>query len=140
MIEAYAEDPMGNSGPLADDVRQRLISGLRKHPTTIILLAMQAEQPVGIAVCFLGFSTFAAQPLINIHDLYVAHPLRGQGIGKMLLAHVEQEANSRNCCKLTLEVQEDNVRARTAYLAYGFSEPVYAEQSRGSLFLSKNVP
>ena len=45
--------------------------------TTLILLADQAADAIGIAVFFRGFSTFAARPLMNIHDLHVAPATAG---------------------------------------------------------------
>lgn len=71
LTAAYALDVMGNGGPLPADVLERLVPGLKAHPTTVILLAYVDGAAVGIATCFLGFSTFAARPLVNIHDLAV---------------------------------------------------------------------
>ena len=137
LIDAYAVDPMGNGKPLSAEVRRALIPGLQQHPTTVIFLAYQGGKAIGIAVCFLGFSTFAARPLINIHDLAVLPEYRGQGIGRRLLEEVERKARDLGCCKLTLEVQENNHRARRAYEAVGFAQAVYEEAAGGSLFLSK---
>jgi len=47
-------------------------------------------------VCFRGFSTFAAAPLINVHDLAVVPGFRGQGIGRRLLEAVEMYAEDWN--------------------------------------------
>src|SRR5580765_6160599 len=79
LIDAYSRDPMGDGKPLSPDARARLIAGLREHPTTLIILAFKAGEPVGVAVCFRGFSTFAARPLLNIHDLNVLPAHRGKG-------------------------------------------------------------
>ena len=137
LLDAYARDPMGNGKALSNEVRGDLIPGLQRHPTTIIFLAFQNKNAVGIATCFGGFSTFAARPLINIHDFYVIPDLRGQKIGHMILAAVEQKARATGCCKVTLEVQQNNHRARRIYEAAGFSRSVYVEVAGGALFLSK---
>ncbi|MDJ0780329.1 MAG: GNAT family N-acetyltransferase [Desulfosarcinaceae bacterium] len=137
LLEAFSRDVMGNGSPMAPAVRDRLIPGLLAHPTTLIFLAFLDEQPVGLAVCFRGFSTFAAKPLINIHDLVVLPGQRGHGIGKRLLAAVEAEARGSGCCKVTLEVQENNQRARKLYAAAGFRQATYAEAAGGSLALTK---
>jgi GNAT superfamily N-acetyltransferase len=137
LINAYAMDPMGNGAPLSAEVRGALIPGLKQHPTSVIFLAYQEGKGVGIAVCFRGFSTFAARPLINIHDLAVLPAYRGQGIGRRLLEEVERKARETDCCKLTLEVQENNHRARHVYEAAGFAQAKYVEAAGGSLFLSK---
>jgi len=137
LINAYAADPMGNGKPLAPEVRNALIPGLRQHPTTLIFLAYQGDTAIGIAVCFLGFSTFAAQPLINIHDLAVLPGYRGLGSGRQLLEAVERKARSLGCCKLTLEVLEHNHRARRVYEAAGFAPATYREEAGGAWFLAK---
>lgn len=139
MTSAYAQDAMGNGEPLPQDVLARLITGLRAHPTTIVFLAYIDEQVVGIATCFLGFSTFTARPLINIHDLAVLPEQRGRGIGRSLLATVEHAARERGCSRVTLEVQENNSRARQVYQAAGFAQAVYGETTGGSLFYTKRL-
>ena len=92
MVEAYSMDAMGSAKPLDPDVRARLVPGLQRHPTTLIFLAFDDEQPVGVAVCFIGFSTFAAKPLINIHDYMVVSAFRGKSVGRRLLEAVEVKA------------------------------------------------
>jgi GNAT superfamily N-acetyltransferase len=137
LIDAYARDPMGNGQPLSPEVRRALIPGLQQHPTTVIFLAYQGGKAIGIAVCFLGFSTFAAQPLINIHDLAVLPSHRGQGTSRRLLEAVERKARAMGCCKITLEVQENNLRARQVYEAAGFAQAVYQKTTGGGLFFSR---
>jgi GNAT superfamily N-acetyltransferase len=138
MLDAYASDPQGGGQPLEDDVRQRLVPALREHPTTVILLAFDGPRPVGIAACFRGFSTFSARPLLNLHDLAVIPEYRGRGVGRRLLAAVEEKARSLGCTKVTLEVLEANP-ARALYSAMGYSSPVYYKGSGQALFLTKSV-
>lgn len=139
LTAAYALDPMGNGGPLPVDVLDRLIPGLQNLPTTVIFLAYMHGVPVGIATCFVGFSTFLGRPLLNIHDLAVVPEHRGTGIGRRLLAAVEQKARALGCGRLTLEVQEDNARARRTYERIGFKQTVYSETAGGALFYSKSL-
>lgn len=135
LIDAYATDPIGGGAPLAADVRERLVAGLRAHPTTLVLLAFAGERPVGIAVCFFGFSTFHARPLLNVHDLAVLADWRGRGVGRALLEAAEARARQRGCCKLTLEVQDANQRARRLYESFGFADFTLAGST--TRFLSK---
>ncbi len=137
LIDAYARDPMGNGGPLSEDVMERLIPGLRGHPTSMVFLAYSDGAAAGVAVCFLGFSTFAAQPLINIHDLAVLPTERGRGVGRRLLEAVADKGRTLGCCKLTLEVQENNQRARRLYESVGFAQAVYQREAGGALFMSR---
>ena len=137
LIHAYAMDPMGNGRPLSAQTRLELIPGLRRVPTAVIFLAYREQSAIGIAVCFRGFSTFAARPLINVHDLAVLPAHRGQGVGRRLLEAVERKARDLRCCKLTLEVAEHNGNARRIYGAAGFAQAVYAPGTGSALFMSK---
>lgn len=139
LIGAYAEDAMGNGGPLPEAVMKELIPGLRKHPTTLILLAYVEGRPVGIATCFVGFSTFYARPLVNVHDLAILPEYRGQGIGRQLLEGVLDNAKQRGCCKVTLEVHETNQRAKQMYEAAGFAEGAAREPGGRWLFYSRPI-
>lgn len=135
LVDAFAMDRTGK--PLSVQARGDLIPGLQHHPTTHIFLAYRDDGAVGIAVCFRGFSTFAARPLINIHDLLVLPQCRGQGVGRQLLQAVEQRAREMGCCRLTLEVQENNHRAMQVYEAAGFRPPEYQGDAANLLSLSK---
>ena len=139
LIDAYAMDPMGNGNPLSGAVKKELIPGLKKHPNTLILLALLNGKPIGIAVCFIGFSTFAARPLINVHDFAVLPAHRGCGVGRTLLAAVECKAQEMGCCKVTLEVLENNRPALKLYAAAGFTQAQYQASAGGALFFSKSL-
>jgi ribosomal protein S18 acetylase RimI-like enzyme len=137
MVDAYSRDAMGNAKPLDSDVRVQLIAGLQKHPTTLIFLAFDGDRPVGAAICFIGFSTFAAKPLVNIHDFVVLPASRGKGVGRRLLDAVEGRARERGCCKLTLEVMDNNHRALQMYQAAGFVRYALQEEGGAAIFMSK---
>jgi ribosomal protein S18 acetylase RimI-like enzyme len=127
ILDSYASSPVGGGRPLSPDVRERVVPMLRQHPTSLVLLAFIGDEPVGIAVCFFGLSTFRARPLLNIHDLAVLPQYRGEGVGTALLNAVEERARRKGCCKLTLEVLDDNTRARGLYRRFGFEDSVVAE-------------
>lgn len=135
VLDSYASAPVGGGQPLAPDVRERLIPMLREHPTSLVLLAFVDDEPVGIAVCFFGLSSFRARPLLNIHDLAVLPQYHGQGVGRALLKAVEDRARRKGCCKLTLEVLDDNTRARDLYRRFGFDDVVVGKSA--TRFLAK---
>ncbi|HKY36621.1 MAG TPA: GNAT family N-acetyltransferase [Polyangiaceae bacterium] len=137
VLDSYAAAPIGGAVSLSADVRERLIPALRKQASALVLLALRAGQPVGAATCFYGFSTFYARPLLNVHDLAVRPEFQGRGIGRALLAAAEERARARGCCKLTLEVREDNHRARKLYFERGFRDFELAGKQYPTLFLSK---
>jgi ribosomal protein S18 acetylase RimI-like enzyme len=138
IIDSYARDPVGGGVPLPAAVREGLVESLREHPTTRVLLAFEGDRPVGAAICFLGLSTFRAKPLLNIHDLAVLPAWRGKGVGRALLTAAEDRARREGCCKLTLEVQEENLRARSLYESFGFGDFVIGGPTP-TRFLSKEL-
>jgi ribosomal protein S18 acetylase RimI-like enzyme len=137
LTAAYAADPMGVGDPLPSEVRERVIPGLKATPNARVFLAYLGGEAVGLATCFIGFSTFHARPLINIHDLAVLEGTRGRGIGRALLTAVEAEGRVLGCCKVTLEVNERNQRAMQLYQSAGFKQAGADGPVGGALFFSK---
>ena len=137
LLDAYARIPLIHGKPLTDEVKRNLIPGLQRMPTALVLLAYEGTRPVGLAICFGGFSTFAAQPLLNLHDIAVAESHRGQGVGRQLLDAVEAKAREQGCCKVTLEVDRQNDRARHVYQAAGYTCSNGSDLSDDVMFLKK---
>jgi ribosomal protein S18 acetylase RimI-like enzyme len=121
LVDAYSRDVMGRGEPLGEDELVRLVKGLSENPCCFTLLAFDGKRPVGIANCITGYSTFAAAPLVNIHDLAVLEDVRGRGVGAKLLEAVDERARAMNCCKVTMEVRTDNP-ARRLYARHGFGD------------------
>lgn len=119
ILNTYAKDPMGMNMPLREEVKDVLIREMTLFPATVCFLAYEDNKEAGLANCFYGFSTFEAKKVLNIHDLAVNPDFRGKGIGKALIQAVENKARKSDCCKITLEVREDN-RARNLYERSGF--------------------
>lgn len=120
MLDAYAQDPMGGGEGISEDTKENLIKEMDKREHVFSLLAFDGDVPVGIANCVEGFSTFAAKPLMNIHDIAVIPDYRGKGVAQKLLEEVKTLAEFRGCVKLTLEVLDKNDRAKVAYEKFGF--------------------
>ncbi|MCA9269958.1 MAG: GNAT family N-acetyltransferase [Planctomycetales bacterium] len=120
LLDHYAAHPMGQGRRLSPDVKARLLPGLRSRPNALAVLAYLDGSPVGLALCFEGFSSFQAMPLVNIHDFVVHESVRGQGVGRALMQHVFALARERGCCRVTLEVQVDNRPAMRLYESCGF--------------------
>ena len=122
MINQYLADPMGEGTPLKKLQQLRLVDGLATHPSSFVLFATIEDTIVGMATCFINFSTFSVKPYLNIHDLFVLKELRGIGIGSGLLQKCVDISNERGYCKVTLEVREDNLKAQSIYRRLGFDE------------------
>jgi len=139
LLDGYARDPMGGGQALTDEVRASLLPRLRTCSHYLGVIAWHDETPVGLVNCFEGFSTFAAEPLVNIHDIVVVRDVRGTGISQRLLAKVEELARARGCCKLTLEVLSNNHVAQGAYRKFGFDAYQLDPQAGQALFWQKKL-
>lgn len=140
LLDGYARDPAGGGEPLSAFAKANLPAALQARPFMFSVLAFddaQDSMPVGLINCVEGFSTFACQPLVNIHDVVVISAYRGRGIGEQMLALVEQMARERGACKLTLEVLSGNVAASRLYRRIGF-ENYQLEPTMGhAVFMQK---
>lgn len=139
LMQLYTRDPMGGGQELSDFAKANLPHELAKRSSALVIIAFIGGQPVGLAVCFEGFSTFACKPLLNIHDLVVDPIHRGKGISKKILGKAEQIAIESGCCKLTLEVLEGNNTALAAYKSFGFKAYELDPKMGRALFLEKKL-
>ncbi|RTL53511.1 MAG: GNAT family N-acetyltransferase [Rhodocyclaceae bacterium] len=139
LLDHYARDPMGGGSGLTEEVKATLVEQLRLVPHFYGALAFIDGKAAGLINCFFGFSTFVGAPLLNVHDIVVHADVRGSGVGQALLAHVENVASQRGCCKLTLEVLSNNHTALKAYERAGFKPYVLDPAAGQALFLQKKL-
>jgi GNAT superfamily N-acetyltransferase len=84
-----------------------------------VIFAYVEEQPVGFAVYFHNFSTFAGRAGIYLEDLFVEPAFRGRGIGMALLAYIARVAKERGCARLNWAVLDWNQPAIDFYRRLG---------------------
>ena len=137
LLDAYARDPMGGGEGLSEEVKSRLCRDLAQRSDAVSFIAWEGAQPLGLINCIEGYSTFKAQPLMNIHDIAVLPAYRGRGVGQALLAAAEAHARERGCCKLTLEVLTGNRVALRSYQRFGFAPYVLDPSAGQASFMQK---
>ncbi len=137
LLDDYARDPMGGGEALGTEARAHLAERLAQRNDYFGFIARVGEEPVGLINCIEGFSTFAARPLLNVHDLAVTSAWRGKGIGRALLEAAEALARQRACCKLTLEVLSNNTAALSAYQRAGFQAYQLDPAAGQAMFMHK---
>lgn len=64
---------------------------------------------------------YRTQPFGIVENIVVAQALRGRGMGRLLLAHVEQLAQDYHCTKLMLMSGSNRVAAHAFFRSCGFS-------------------
>jgi GNAT superfamily N-acetyltransferase len=90
-----------------------------ERPAAEILIARHAGEPAGFALFFPNYSTFLAKPGIYLEDLYVRSAMRGQGIGRALLAHIARLAVERGCGRFEWSVLDWNAPSIGFYRSLG---------------------
>jgi ribosomal protein S18 acetylase RimI-like enzyme len=137
LLDLYAGDPAGGGRPLDPALAGPLSAGLAATPGAFSFLAYREGEAVGLANCFTGFSTFAARPLVNVHDIVVDPLVRGRGIGRALFRAIEAHARSIGACKVTLEVLSGNGPAKALYRSLGYGDYVLDPEKGHALFWQK---
>jgi GNAT superfamily N-acetyltransferase len=96
-----------------------LRDGFGPHPKFRALIADWDGEAAGYASFFYFYSTFQGRPALFLEDLFVLDHLRGNGIGKALLAAVAKLAAEEGCFGLRWEVLDWNRPAIEFYEKLG---------------------
>jgi len=107
------------AGPTPDGEERIRRFGWGPTPLFEVLLAFEDDRPVGFALYFYQFSTFAARPTLYLEDLFVHPEERGRGYGKALLAALALEAGQRDCGRMDWMVLDWNTPAIEFYRRLG---------------------
>jgi GNAT superfamily N-acetyltransferase len=85
-----------------------------------ILLALRAEESVGVACLARTFTLEHGGYVFWLDELYVVPELRSQGIGKALLDRAITLAREAGAAAMELEVETEHARAARLYERAGF--------------------
>lgn len=85
-------------------------------------IVRRAAEAVGYLILTLGYSVEYGGRDGFIDDLYLKPEVRGQGVGRALLAFALERAAALGINTLHLEVETGNARAQRLYLDAGFEE------------------
>jgi len=114
-LAAYEREPEAVLATEDDLLRD----GWGAVPRFRCLLAEHDGEPAGFALYFTSYSTWRGHHGIRLEDLYVTPALRGQGIGKALLAALAKVAVDEGCPRLEWDVLEWNAPAIAVYEKIG---------------------
>jgi len=89
------------------------------RPYAEAVVAWLGEEPVGFALWFHNYSTFAGRPGLYLEDLYVRPAHRGGGYGAALLRYLAQRALARGCARFEWSVLDWNEKAIGFYRKLG---------------------
>ncbi len=119
MRQLYDEDPAER--PVPDEHFRQTLLELEQHPERGTILVMEKDQQiVGYAVMINFWSNECGGNVLTIDELFVAKPMRGQGLGAGFVQQVIA-TKMNDFVALRLEVTPANSRARRLYERLGFS-------------------
>lgn len=93
-----------------------------KEPDATFFLAFQDDELAGYARVRNNQEEVQDVDALELHRIYVAHQMIGNGIGKILLDHCLAYARNRNKKSMWLGVWEKNTRASEFYKKHGFEQ------------------
>lgn len=93
--------------------------GFGRRPYFRTLLCRRGGRPVGVAVYFLTYSTFAGRPTLYIEDIFVVPRARKQGAGAALLRALARIAVRERCGRMEWSVLRWNTPAIGFYRRLG---------------------
>jgi ribosomal protein S18 acetylase RimI-like enzyme len=86
-----------------------------------ITVLFGGEGPDGISLLRLRPSVWTGAPEAHLQELYVAPAMRGQGIGRALLAATIKIAREAGATSIDLNTEETDAAARALYESCGFT-------------------
>ncbi|MCW3787028.1 GNAT family N-acetyltransferase [Plebeiibacterium sediminum] len=122
LMNDYMLDDMGLNAELPEELGAKIVKGLQHQNNYMGFLLKEGIRYVALANCFIGFSTFKAKQVLNIHDFVVTPDYRRNGAGYTLLSNINDYCKQNNYGKVTLEVRKDNEKAMKLYLKSGFKD------------------
>jgi len=88
-------------------------------PAAEVLIAEDADGPVGFALFFTSYSTFLGKPGLYLEDLFVLPEWRGHGLGLAMMKHLARTAVERGCGRFEWSVLDWNEPAIGFYQGLG---------------------
>ena len=89
------------------------------EPAASVIFAFNEDKPVGFAVFYFTYSTFAGLPGLYLEDLFVKPEARGLGIGRQLLRYLARLAKEKGCWRIEWAVLHWNETAIGFYRKLG---------------------
>jgi GNAT superfamily N-acetyltransferase len=117
LLAAY-RDHWGS--PTTDEAIEAGVPRLIESPEAEFLIA--GDPPVGFALLRYRWAIWTGAEDAWLEDLFVEEASRGHGVGRALVEASAERARTRGCCRLQLDTNETNERARRLYQAAGFAE------------------
>jgi ribosomal protein S18 acetylase RimI-like enzyme len=121
------------------------VAALAAHVTKLLqegegtVLLLGGGGPDGIALIRLRTAVWTGRPEAHLQELYVAPPIRGQGLGRALLEATMAVAREAGATGVDLNTGETDTAARTLYESAGFSNREGSPEGPSMLFYEREL-
>ena len=122
--EHTAHDPVYATAPDAEKTMRRFLADLARNSYAFVFVATVGDRTVGFVSGELreGSPTFLPKTWASVDDVFVGPDHRNRGIGRALIASVEEWARQKGASGVSLQVAAANGRGRKFYEELGFRE------------------
>jgi GNAT superfamily N-acetyltransferase len=104
-------------------------------PNGILLLALADGEPAG-----LGGVRHLETDVAEVKSMYVAPPFRGTGLGRRILARLDEIAAEHGCTAVRLDTSDYLTPAVGLYRAAGYREvPAYNDNPKADLWFERSL-
>ncbi len=104
-------------------------------PSGILLLALVDSEPAG-----LGGVRYLDTEIAEVKSMYVAPAFRGTGLGRRILARLDEIALERGCRAVRLDTSDYLTPAVGLYRAAGYREvPAYNKNPKADLWFERGL-
>lgn len=87
-------------------------------------------RPVGLALTATSYSRESGGKVLWLEELYILEEYRSRGLGREFFAFAEEYARQNGYARIRLEVEEENVRARSLYERLGYVPLAYCQMCK----------
>lgn len=105
-------------------------------PNGVLLLALADVEPAG-----LGGVRYLDTEIAEVKSMYVAPAFRGTGLGRRILARLDEIAADHGCKAVRLDTSDYLAPAVGLYRAAGYREvPAYNDNPKADLWFERSLP
>ena len=124
------EEALKEGEPVPESFTRTLRSAVERGDLEM-LVALEEGQSIGVVLLSYGLNVSAGGPFASIEEMHVRAEARRRGVGRALLAAVEERCAVRGISYVEVQTDEE---AAAFYTATGY------ERGEGVLVLSRELP
>jgi ribosomal protein S18 acetylase RimI-like enzyme len=125
VLRLYAQPGMNDARVLSLEAATAIFRRMQQYPDYAVYVAVDGDTSRlhgTFALLIMDNLAHLGAPSAVVEDVCVDEGLRGQGVGREMMAFAMRTAAARGCYKLTLSSNLDRTRAHDFYRKLGFEQ------------------